>query len=72
MYNSNKAIMMVKAAQELIETIMSKYGCYTCVNITGISFKKPEGLKLFYEQGIPEKTCYHVVKDAVEIVEEIW
>ena len=59
-------------AQELIERIKAKHGCYTCKGLIGINLTDPKGIKLFYEQGIPEKICHNVIKDCVEIVEEIW
>lgn len=61
-------------AQQLIDKIKARYGCYTCKGITGIDFTIPEGRKIAEEQGIWEKNglCQNVIKDTVEIVEEIW
>ncbi|MHB1653733.1 MAG: C-GCAxxG-C-C family protein [Desulfitobacteriaceae bacterium] len=61
-------------AQQLIERIKAKYGYYTCRGITGIDFTIPEGRKLAEEQGIWEKNglCQNVIKDTVELVEEMW
>ncbi|AEG59127.1 C-GCAxxG-C-C family protein [Desulforamulus ruminis] len=58
--------------QELIHRIKIKHGCYTCKELTGIDFTKPEGMKRAQELGIGEKVCFHVIRDAVEIVKEIW
>jgi C_GCAxxG_C_C family probable redox protein len=59
-------------AQELIQRIKSKHGCYTCKGLTGIDFTRPEETKLAQESGIMEKVCFNVIKDTVLIVEEIW
>ncbi|SFH14737.1 C_GCAxxG_C_C family probable redox protein [Desulfotomaculum arcticum] len=59
-------------AQELIQRIKAKHGCYTCRGLTGMEMRRPESLKLFHEQGIPEKICFSVIRDSVEITEEIW
>ena len=61
-------------AQELIEKIEDKYGCYTCKGITGIDFTMPEGRKLAKERGLWKKNglCFNLIKDTVEIVEEMW
>ncbi len=59
-------------AQELIQRIKAKHGCYTCRGLTGMEWTGPESLKLFHERGIPEKVCLNVIRDAVDIVEEIW
>lgn len=58
--------------QKLIQGIKSKHGCYTCKCIIGLDLKKPDENKLAYEQDIFSKICPHVIKDVVEIVEEIW
>ena len=58
-------------AQELIEKIQVKYGCYTCKGLTGIDFT-PEGSKLFKEQNIAEKICINVIRDVVDTVEDLW
>ncbi len=58
--------------QELIQRIKAEHGCYTCRGLIGMEWTGPESSKLFYEQGIPEKVCHNVIRDVVEIVEEIW
>jgi len=61
-------------AQKLIRKIKAKYGCYTCRGITGIDLTVPEGRNLAEEQGIWRKNglCQNVIKDSVELVEEMW
>lgn len=59
-------------SQELIQRIKAKHGCYTCKGLTGIDFTRPEGAKLAQESGVMEKVCFKVIKDTVQIVEEIW
>lgn len=58
--------------QELIERIKAKHGCYTCKDLLGLDLKKPENVKFAKESGIFEKICNNVIKDSVQIVEEIW
>lgn len=67
---SNKAIFLTR---ELIQRIIAKHGCYTCKGLTRIDHMNlEEGMKLYKEQGIAEKICRPVIKDCIEIVEEIW
>lgn len=58
-------------AQELIDRIKAKYGCYTCKGITGIDFTIPEAGKLAEERGIWEKNglCQKIIKDTIELIE---
>ena len=58
--------------QELIERIIAKHGCYTCKDLTGLDFTKPESIKLAEELEIGEKICFNVIRDTIQIVEEIW
>lgn len=58
--------------QELIERIKAKHGCYTCKVLTGLDFTKPESIKLAQELEISEKICFNVIRNSVQIVEEIW
>lgn len=57
---------------ELLKRIRAKYGCYNCRDLTGYEWTGPESSKLFHELGIPEKVCHKVIRDTIEIVQEIW
>ena len=58
--------------QELIERIKTKHGSYTFKGLTGIDFTDPGSVKLASESGMVEKICFNVIRDSVQIVEEIW
>lgn len=64
-----------RLTKELIYRIKAKHGCYTCKGLIGMDFTSmsiEEARKLYWEQGIAEKICHHVIIDCIEIVEKVW
>ena len=57
--------------KRFIETFRQYYGSAVCREILGEDISTADGLKRANEQGLFEKRCNGVVKDAVKILEEL-
>jgi len=60
-----------KLAQELVTRFRSRHGSMVCRELLGYDLSNPEGRKAAFDKGLFFTLCPHLVRDAVEILEQL-
>jgi len=60
-----------KLAQEFASTFKARHNSMVCRELLGYDLSSPEGRKAAYEKGLFTTLCPQLVRDAVEILEQI-
>jgi C_GCAxxG_C_C family probable redox protein len=60
-----------KLAQELVTSFKARHNSMVCRELLGYDLSSPEGRKAAHDKGLFDTLCPHLVRDAVEILEQI-